>query len=116
MNDKLIYKIVSRDQWNEALQMGTFRGAAIDLTDGFIHFSSANQVAETAARHFANQDDLLLVAVVVQRLGDRLKWEVSRGGALFPHLYASLDLKTVKWAKPMPRQDNGIHLLPLDQS
>lgn len=116
VTEKLVYKIATREQWDEARQAGRFRGAPIDLSDGFIHFSTANQVAETAAKHFAGQDDLLLVAVIAEKLGAKLKWEVSRGGALFPHLYDTLDLKVVKWAKPMPLQENGVHLLPMDQT
>jgi uncharacterized protein (DUF952 family) len=91
---------------------GLVKGAPVDLADGFIHFSIAGQVAETAAKHFAGQDDLLLVAVVEAALGDRLKYEVSRGGALFPHLYADLPLSAVLWVKPMPLGADGIHRLP----
>ncbi|MGI9365974.1 MAG: DUF952 domain-containing protein [Rhizobiaceae bacterium] len=116
MTEELIFKIATREQLGEARQTGQFRGAPIDLSDGFIHFSTANQVAETAAKHFANQDNLLLVAVIVEKLGNNLKWEVSRGGGLFPHLYDTLDLSAVKWARPMPLLENGIHHLPLEQS
>jgi uncharacterized protein (DUF952 family) len=107
-----IYKIVTQSEWREAEKEGLFRGAPVDLADGFIHFSTAGQVAETAAKHFAGQDDLLLVAVVEAALGDRLKYEVSRGGALFPHLYADLPLSAVLWAKPMPLGADGVHRLP----
>ena len=86
----LIYKIVPASLWREAEAAGTFAGAAIDLQDGYIHFSTAEQVRETAARHFAGQEDLLLVAFDTERLGPALRWEPSRGGALFPHLYAAL--------------------------
>jgi uncharacterized protein (DUF952 family) len=108
-----IYKIVTQSEWREAEKEGLFRGAPVDLADGFIHFSTAGQVAETAAKHFAGQDDLLLVAVVEAALGDRLKYEVSRGGALFPHLYADLPLSAVLWVKPMPLGADGIHRLPV---
>ena len=86
-----IYKILPASLWIEAQQAGVFRGAAIDLTDGYIHFSTAEQAAETAAKHFAGQTDLVLLQVDSDALGEGLKWEPSRGGALFPHLYAELD-------------------------
>jgi uncharacterized protein (DUF952 family) len=107
-----IYKIVTRSQWREAGKEGLFRGAPVDLADGFIHFSTAQQVAETAAKHFAGKGDLLLVAVDEAALGDALKYEVSRGGALFPHLYAGLPLAAVLWAEPMPLGADGRHRLP----
>jgi len=107
-----IYKIVTQSQWREAEEGGLFRGAPVDLADGFIHFSTAEQVAETVAKHFAGQDDLLLVAVDEAALGKALKYEVSRGGALFPHLYADLPLSAVLWVKPMPLGANGVHRLP----
>ena len=107
-----IYKIVTQSQWREAGQGGVFRGAPVDLADGFIHFSIAGQVAETAAKHFSGQDDLLLVAVDEAALGKALKYEISRGGALFPHLYADLPLSAVLWVKPMPLGANGVHRLP----
>jgi uncharacterized protein (DUF952 family) len=107
-----IYKIVTRSQWREAEKEGLFRGAPVDLADGFIHFSTAQQVAETAAKHFAGKGDLLLVAVDEAALGDALKYEVSRGGALFPHLYAGLPLAAVLWAEPMPLGADGRHRLP----
>ncbi|MCA3255871.1 MAG: DUF952 domain-containing protein [Alphaproteobacteria bacterium] len=87
----MIYKILSRAEWDAAVAAGVFAGSAVDLKDGYIHFSTADQVRETAAKHFAGQTDLLLVALDPARLGPALKWEPSRGGALFPHLYAPLD-------------------------
>ncbi len=114
---RLIYKICPRTLWREAEEEGVFRGAAIDLSDGFIHFSTAEQVAETAAKHFAGMDDLVLVAVEAEKLGPALKYEVSRGGALFPHLYAPLPFNAVRWAVPMPLGPDGRHQLPqLDPS
>lgn len=98
----LIYKIISAPEWRAAEAAGVFRGAAIDLTDGYIHFSSAEQAEETAARHFAGQEDLLLVTVDAGKLGDALKWEASRGGALFPHLHAPLSLDAVTRVAPLP--------------
>jgi uncharacterized protein (DUF952 family) len=107
-----IYKICPRRLWQEAETAGVFAGAAIDLTDGYIHFSTADQLRETAAKHFAGQEDLLLIAVDAAALGEALKYEPSRGGALFPHLYAPLDLKAVRWVKPLPLDGAGGHLFP----
>ena len=90
---------------------GETLGAPIDLSDGYVHFSTAQQAAETAAKHFAGVDGLLLLAVDGDGLGDLLKWEVSRGDALFPHLYRALRLSDVLWAKPMPLVD-GVHQFP----
>ena len=112
----IIYKICPEMLWREAEAAGRFDGAPIDRADGFIHFSTAEQSAETAARHFAGQDNLLLVAVDAAALGPALKYEVSRGGALFPHLYGPLPLSAVKWAKPLPIGADGRHVFPgLDQ-
>lgn len=110
----VIYKICPRSLWQEAERAGRFVGAPVDLADGYIHFSSAAQVRETAAKHFAGQGDLVLVAVDAARLAPNLKWEVSRGGALFPHLYTPLDLSAVLWVKPLPLGENGAHLFPDD--
>ena len=93
-----IYKISPRDAWQQALEAGVYSGAPVDEQDGYIHFSTAAQLVETAAKHFAGQDDLVLVAVDVVRLGDALKWEPSRGGALFPHLYGPLPMEAVQQA------------------
>lgn len=97
-----IYKIVAAPEWRAAETAGAFHGAAIDHADGFIHFSSAAQVEETAEKHFAGQSDLLLVTIDAEKLGDALKWEVSRGGALFPHLYAPLTFDAVVAVSPLP--------------
>ena len=107
----LIYKIVPDALWREAEKAGRFAGAPVDLADGFIHFSSAAQVRETAAKHFARQSDLLLVAVDPRCLGSALRWEVSRGGALFPHLYAPLEVADALWIKPLPLGSDG-HAFP----
>lgn len=107
-----IFKIVTQTQWCEAEQAGVFRGAPVDLADGFIHFSTASQVAGTAAKHFAGQNDLLLAAVDEAALGEALKYEVSRGGALFPHLYADLPLSAVLWLRPIFLGTDGVHRLP----
>ncbi len=107
-----IYKILSAAEWREAEQAGVFRGAGIDLTDGFIHFSTIEQAGETAAKHFAGKSDLVLVAVDADKLGDRLEWEVSRGGALFPHLYGTLQTRSALWVKPLPLGPDGKHIFP----
>jgi uncharacterized protein (DUF952 family) len=107
-----IYKICPCSLWREAEAKGVFEGAAVDLHDGYIHFSALEQVEETAARHFAGQDDLVLVAVDAEALGDALKWEVSRGGALFPHLYGALPLAAVTQVYDFPRAADGRHRLP----
>jgi uncharacterized protein (DUF952 family) len=107
-----LYKICPAALWREAEGAGVFRGSAVDLRDGFIHFSTAAQVAETAARHFAGASDLVLVQVDAGRLGDRVKWEPSRGGALFPHLYGTLDLTAVTWVAPLPLGPDGRHRFP----
>jgi uncharacterized protein (DUF952 family) len=106
---KLIYKILPREAWRAAEAAGVFIGAPVDLADGFIHFSTAAQAAETAAKHFAGQADLMLLGVDADALGDRLEWEASRGGALFPHLYAPLDLAHVRSARPLPLGADGRH-------
>ena len=107
-----IYKIVPENLWRQAVQDGVFTGAAIDLQDGYIHFSTAIQAKETASRHFAGVEDLLLVAVDGVLLGDALKYEPSRGGDLFPHLYGTLPLSTVLWQKPLPVGADGAHVFP----
>ncbi|TJW16645.1 MAG: DUF952 domain-containing protein [Mesorhizobium sp.] len=113
---QIIYKIVPEALWGEAERNGGFTGAPIDVADGFIHFSTAGQVRETAARHFAGQTGLLLVAVDGARLGDALKYEVSRGGALFPHLYGPLDLEAVVRVQPLPLGADGMHQFPAPEA
>lgn len=108
----LIYKILPRSLWDIAISSGVFKGAGIDLIDGYIHFSTASQSPETAARHFAGQTDLMLVAVDGGSLGDALKYEASRGGDLFPHLFSPLKTSSVLWAKPLPLSSNGSHVFP----
>ena len=105
----MIYKICSQKEWTDAVAQGAFKGATIDLRDGYIHFSTASQVRETAAKHFARQDGLLLVGVDETLLGEYLKWEVSRGGDLFPHLYKQLDPAIVSFAVPLPLDVDGTH-------
>lgn len=110
--DAKIYKIATREQWAAAERTGRFDGAPVDLADGYIHFSTAAQARETAAKHFAGQADLLLVAVDAEALGEALRWEPSRGGALFPHLYAPLRLSAVAEVRELPLGADGKHLFP----
>lgn len=110
----LIYKICPGELWRAAEKAGRFEGASIDLVDGYIHFSTAEQVRETAALHFAGEDGLVLVAVDVDKLGAALRWEASRDGALFPHLYAPLELSAVRSVEPMPIGPDGNHAFPAD--
>ncbi|AVO39347.1 DUF952 domain-containing protein [Pukyongiella litopenaei] len=107
----LIYKIFRADEWQALQAAGKTGGAPVDLADGYIHFSTAAQAAETAARHFAGATGLVLLAVDADRCGDALKWEPSRGGALFPHLYRALRLGDVVWTRPLPLE-NGTHVFP----
>jgi uncharacterized protein (DUF952 family) len=109
---ELVFKLVDRSAWQEATAAGVFAGSAVDGRDGFIHFSTAAQVRETAARHFAGQADLLIVAVDAAQLGDALRWEPSRGGALFPHLYGPLPLDAVRWVADVPLDAAGRHAFP----
>ena len=108
----IIFKICRAAEWAEAAREGAFRGSAIDLSDGYIHFSTGKQVAETAAKHFAGQIDLVLVAVDAAALGDSLRWEPSRGGALFPHLYGELPATAALWVKPLLLSASGKHEFP----
>ena len=107
----LIFKILTSAEWQTLTADGQSAGAPVDLADGFIHFSTADQVHATAAKHFADQDDLWLLAFDADTLGPALKWEPSRGGALFPHLYAALRHGDVVWAKPLTLRD-GVHDFP----
>lgn len=107
-----VYKIVASSAWQDALRRGVFDGAPVDLKDGYIHFSAAHQLRETAAKHFAGQKDLLLIAFEASALGPDLKWEFSRGGALFPHLYTKLDPRLAAATWPLLTQANGAFQFP----
>jgi len=109
----LIYKIATRAAYDAAAPTGSFAGMPIDFTDGYIHFSTAEQLAETLAKHFAGQSDLVLIAVRTADVTANLKWEVSRGGALFPHLYGGpLTLTAVEWTAPIAVAADGSCALP----
>ncbi len=105
----LVYKILGDAEWRAAEAAGVFRGSDVDVSDGFIHFSTAAEVAETAAKWFAGRADLWLVAVGAEALGGALRWEFSRGGGLFPHLYGELPISKVVWARKLPLGAAGQH-------
>jgi uncharacterized protein (DUF952 family) len=111
---KTIYRLIAADAWQRAQATGSFSGSEHDLRDGFIHFSTAAQVAETAARHYAGVAGLLLLGVSVDALGAALRWEPSRGGALFPHLYAALPTSAVTRIEPLALGADGQHAFPRD--
>jgi uncharacterized protein (DUF952 family) len=103
-----IYKIIPRTEWQAAHELGRFEGSAVDLQDGFIHFSTAAQAAETARRHFAGQADLVVLEVEADDLGEALRWEPSRGGDLFPHLYGALSAEQVRYVTEAPLDADGV--------
>lgn len=109
---ELIYHLAYRDAWTAAERTGVYRGTPDDRRDGFLHFSTAEQVAESAARHRRGRDDVILVAVDPDALGDRLKWEPSRGGDLFPHLYGDLPMSLVKTTHALALDDQGHQVFP----
>ncbi len=108
-----LYKITTYEEWRKAQEAGEFKGSALDLKDGFIHLSTAEQVRETASLHFAGQLNLLLVAVSEQDIALHLKWETSRGGQSFPHVFAPLDPGRVRWVKALP-WDGTTHRFPAE--
>ena len=108
-----IYHTCRKDEWSRAEAAGSYEGSSQDRADGFIHFSAAAQVRESVAKHRAGQDGLILVAVQASRLGEVLKWEPSRGGQLFPHLYGALPVDTVLWVRDLPLDPvTGHHVFP----
>jgi uncharacterized protein (DUF952 family) len=107
----VLYKIMPRREWETAQANGHFEGSEVDRRDGFIHLSAAHQVRTTAQKHFSGKADLLLVSVAEEALGPNLKWEVSRGDDLFPHIYGALPLSAVIEAIPLPLA-NGTHQFP----
>jgi uncharacterized protein (DUF952 family) len=109
---RTIYKICPASAWREAERQGLYRGSADDRRDGFIHFSLSSQLAETARKHYAGQAGLFLIAVDADALGDALRWEPSRNGELFPHLYGELDLGAVTGVQEMHARSDGTHDIP----
>jgi uncharacterized protein (DUF952 family) len=107
-----VYKVLRAEEFAEAASVGHFVGSPADLRDGFIHLSAAHQLAGTLAKHFAREDGLVLLAFDPARLGAHLRWEPSRDGAQFPHLYAPLDFAALLWAEPLTLETNGHHALP----
>ena len=107
----LIYKIFRRPEWDAMRAAGQTMGSPVDLADGYIHFSPATQLAQTAAKWFAGESDLVLLAINADRLGNDLKWEPARGGVLFPHLYRALAMEDVVWDKSLPLGAAG-HIFP----
>ncbi len=108
----MIYKILRAEEWAELDGEGRFRGAPVDLADGYIHFSTAEQVEETARKHFAGVEGLVLAAVDPETIAAEVRWEPSRGGALFPHLYGVLERAHVVWSAPLPLGPDGAHAFP----
>jgi uncharacterized protein (DUF952 family) len=106
----VVYKIVASEEWAEAEAAGVFMGGSVDRADGFIHFSTAEQAPATAAKWFADRGDLTLAAIDTEALGNHLRWEPSRAGALFPHLYGALPMSAVVWSRPLPLGLDGRHV------
>lgn len=112
--DGLVLKITTEAEWLAACESGRLAGSADDARDGFIHLSAPHQLAETAVKHFRGKRGLMLLVIEAATLGDALRWEPSRGGDLFPHLYAPLELASVLWSGPLPLDDDGVPLLPAE--
>ncbi|MBI3452862.1 MAG: DUF952 domain-containing protein [Rhodospirillales bacterium] len=112
MADDLIYHMCKRAEWQAAQATGGYAGSSQDVADGFIHFSTAAQLAASAAKHRAGQTDLVLIEVAAARLGPALRWEPSRGGALFPHLYGVLPVAAVRRVADLPLGPDGRHVFP----
>ena len=110
-NVPVLYKIMSRQDWEAAQANGLYEGSEVDRRDGFIHLSASHQVRATAQKHFSGKTDLLLISVGEEALGQSLKWEVSRGGDLFPHIHGALPLSAVNEVNPLPLV-NGVHQFP----
>lgn len=112
VQSRIVYKILTGSEWRCALAQGAWEGSDDDRRDGYIHFSCADQLAGTASKYFRNKPDLVLVAFEAERLGAALRWEPSRGGALFPHLHARLDPTLALWLQPLDLADDGAPILP----
>ncbi|WP_300115037.1 DUF952 domain-containing protein [Sphingobium sp.] len=112
MNELFAYKVLTAEQFDQFKADGVFKGAPVDLADGYIHMSTREQAAETVAKHFAGQDRLVMLMIDLAPFGDAVKWEVSRGGALFPHLYAELPMSAVAGKVVLRIGDDGLHQFP----
>jgi uncharacterized protein (DUF952 family) len=112
MSGTLIFHMCREDEWQDAARAGHYAGSSQDRADGFIHFSTAAQIETSAARHRAGQSGLVLIAVDPGVLAPALRWEESRGGALFPHLYGTLDVTSVAWVRDLPLGSDGLHVFP----
>lgn len=112
MSDLFAFKILTREQWERFRAEGVFTGAPVDVADGYIHLSARDQVTETVTKHFAGQDDLILAMVDLIALGEAVKWEPSRGGALFPHVYGALPLGAVTTTAKIRLGRDGKHVFP----
>ena len=112
MTDQTIFHMCRAEEWETALATGAYPGSSQDAADGFIHFSTAAKIVESAAKHRAGQSGLLLLTVDAGMLGDALKWEPSRGGQLFPHLYGALPVTAAIRVDPLPLGDDGRHVFP----
>jgi uncharacterized protein (DUF952 family) len=110
----LIFKICPSEDWMAAEASGTYRGSEHDRRDGFIHFSTATQLAGTLAKHYAGRADLLLIAVDADALGHALRWEPARDGDLFPHLYGALTVAAARWSETLNIDETGRHILPAE--
>lgn len=108
----VIYHLARHHEWQAAGDSGVYRGSREDRSDGFLHFSTAAQIATSAAKHRRGETDLTLLAVDSDALGDALRWEPARGGDLFPHLHGDLPLSAVLWSAPLPLGDDGLHQFP----
>jgi uncharacterized protein (DUF952 family) len=111
-NPELIYHMCRREEWEAALACGAYAGSSQDVGDGFIHFSTAEQLPESARRHRAGQRGLVLLAVDAEMLGEALRWEASRRGALFPHLYGTLPISAARWVQDLSCDADGLPVLP----
>ena len=110
----VVYKVISRELWRAAEDAGMFEGADVDRRDGYIHLSTQEQVVETVALHFAGMTDLLLIAIDPDQLSETLRWEPSRGGHLFPHVYGSIPMTAVVGVNPLPLGEDGAHQFPFE--
>ena len=106
------FKVLTRAQWSVFRETGVFAGAPVDIADGYIHLSARDQVAETVAKYFAGQDDLILAMIDLPALGDMVKWEPSRGGALFPHIYGPIQMSAVTTKATLRLDPDGRHVFP----